>query len=371
MAVLLALPERAPSREDLDVRVIELLPADYEPPAPAQEPPPAEEPPPEPTPVEVPAEPDEPGPDEAEPSAAPDSPPDAPTEPPEAPQPAEPTPAPPPAELPTAPTLPDDEQKAPGLALLGLRQPSEAPGSALAPRVRWSPSMAGGPRGAGPGGGGGGRGPADTAAMQPQPMIQGKPRTLEEAGFIQRRNGALVYKDPERRFNATLHPDGRITFRNRIGTPFAAMPGMTEVLRDASDQELYRIEKRRLIEATEELRMAYAARNAQRNVTEQLSGLERQLDTIWKRASLSAEQRRALLFERWDECEELEPRKSEEGAEMDDMRKKAGAVARRKIEAYIRRTLPPGSPDAYSEAELRALNANRTSKQPFSPYRDG
>lgn len=366
--VLLALPERKPLHEDLDLRVIELLPADFEAPPPppeepAEEPPPEEVPPaeapPEPTPVDVeePAPPDEPNVPEAPPAPEP--------------APAQPTPPPTaaPEPPPVPPTLPEDEgDKAPGVALLGLRQPSQPSGSALAPRVRWSPSMAGGPGG----GGGGGRGkPSDTTVNQPQPMIEGKPRTLEEAGFVTRRNGQIVYKDPERRFNATLHPDGRLSFRNRIGTPFAAMPGLTEAMRDASDQELYRIEKRRLLEATEELRMAYAARHAEKNVTQELSGLERQLEAIWKRASLTPEQRRALLFERWDECEEAQPRTGEGGSEMDDMRQKAGAVARRKIEAFIRRTLPRGSPDAYSEAELRALNANRHSKQPFSPYRDG
>src|SRR5690606_36436170 len=106
---------------------------------------------------------------------------------------------------------------------------------------------------------------ADTPVIFPEPVIEGKPESLEEAGFVERRNGRVVYRDPQRRFNATLHPDGHVAFRNRIGTPFAAMPGMAEALREASGQELYRTEKQRLLEATEELRMAYAARATERH----------------------------------------------------------------------------------------------------------
>ncbi|MBV8763025.1 MAG: hypothetical protein JO257_37410 [Deltaproteobacteria bacterium] len=44
------------------------------------------------------------------------------------------------------------------------------------------------------------------------------------------------------------------------------------------------------------------------------------------------------------------------------------ATARLYIIAFIRWKLPAGGPDAYTAAELAALNAQRQSKQPFAPY---
>ena len=53
---------------------------------------------------------------------------------------------------------------------------------------------------------------------------------------------------------------------------------------------------------------------------------------------------------------------------IDQERFAAADQARRQIEAFIRRTLPAGSPAAYSAGELVALNQQRLSTQTFDPY---
>ncbi len=54
----------------------------------------------------------------------------------------------------------------------------------------------------------------------------------------------------------------------------------------------------------------------------------------------------------WDDCAEDE----------------VGRRARAAIVAFVRETLPQGSPGAFAESELRALNRERLSRAPFRPY---
>jgi hypothetical protein len=63
-------------------------------------------------------------------------------------------------------------------------------------------------------------------------------------------------------------------------------------------------------------------------------------------------ERRQLLFELWDECDNTN----------------SGREARASILAFIRRRLPLGGADAYSPDELERLNGRRTTAEPFDPY---
>lgn len=349
LGLVVLIPEPPPRLDELDLRVIELLPSDAieeptpPPPLPADPPPPIEVPPPEDEPA-LPSESAEEQP--APPSAEP--PPDAP-----------PTPSEPAATLLDDEDEPDDAAQEPSPSALSLKGLRHVAGSPLAPQLPWKPGASGRAKAPAP--------PREHGVVFPPPVIDAKPKSLEEAGFITKRDGKIIYKDPERRFNATLHPDGRLSFRNRIGTPFTAMPGLNEAIREGSDQELYRREKQKLLEATEELRMAYAASGTKRHIDTQLSALEPQLRTLWQRGAVPASDRRVQLFERWDECEEAAKGEGDKDS-LDASRQDAGRQARRVIEAFIRRTIPRGSPDAYTDAELERLNARRQSKQVFAPY---
>jgi len=360
-----SLPEPEPPRrvaEESELRPIELV----ELPAIELEPEPAE---PEPG---LPSEPTEPPAlSEAQPTPA------EPSEPPSTSRrprgPSEPTSPEEPAE-PVGPEVPTEPPGTGAVALLGLRDGSRAasPSNSLRPELP-PPTV------------GHGRVTRQVGSQRPAPSVfdDGKPRTLEEAGFRTRRNGKRVFRDETGRFTATLLADGRVKFRDM---PVAvsrdpitgaakgiAMPGLAEGLRAASGIELYQQEKKRLLDATFELRLQLAVSFAQDKIDRRLQSLYRELLDDWGDESTSEPERRAALFRRWDECEEGLPVAmpgfaDAHSSELDDMRRSAGAQARETIERFIRRQLPAGSPQAYTSEELRTLNASRHSQARFAPY---
>jgi hypothetical protein len=195
---------------------------------------------------------------------------------------------------------------------------------------------------------------------------------LRDHGFKPNGDGTFSYVDPMKRcgkpprpcFRAKLHKDGRITFRKTV-QPMGP-PGLAAILNR---------QKAELLEATRELRFKMAAKFAREQLDRRLNGLRHEIGGLWARASLSEARRREMIFERWDECEE--PGESKElpgfgklkGSELDQARVDSGREARATIERWIRKKLPKGSAQAYSEHELRLLNNKRVSKQKFSPYK--
>ena len=84
--------------------------------------------------------------------------------------------------------------------------------------------------------------------------------------------------------------------------------------------------------------------------------VRRNLVALW-RATADPAQRRAALFEIWDEC-----------GEGTDAAGVAGDRARVMVIGWIRKHLPQGAKTAYPATEIDALNARRTSRQRFVPY---
>ena len=81
------------------------------------------------------------------------------------------------------------------------------------------------------------------------------------------------------------------------------------------------------------------------------------LERLWS-SDLPLDEKKEDMFELWDDC-----------AESGDAPVVAAAVrARRVIVAFIALKLPPGSAGAFSEAELAALNAHKSSAARFDPY---
>lgn len=195
-------------------------------------------------------------------------------------------------------------------------------------------------------------------------------------GFVPAGDG-YVYVDPERRFAANVAADGTIEFVDppregvvsdeglRISGPADWAVRGSEATAGAAKLDL--------IERSAELRKKLSVQWYEDRVDRQLEGLKSELSAIWKNESVPIGQRRRMLFLRWDECEEdlghLAAVTAEEAAgSVDDMRAKAGAEARRRIEAFIRAELPSGSPEAYGAQELKELNAERKSTGRFDPY---
>jgi hypothetical protein len=272
---------------------------------------------------------------------------------------------------PTGPALPAEPG---GIALLGLRDGSRSSSTGGSLRPMLPPPAVGRGRvvrevGA--------EGPPATSSRD------GKPRSFEEAGFRTRRNGKQVFRDATGRFTATLGADGRIKFKDMpiaisrdpmTGAPKGlGMPGLAEGLRAASGTELYQQEKKRLLEETFDLRLQLAIGFARDKVDRRLKSLYRELLAQWQDDGESEAERRKALFQRWDECEEGLPLAlpgfaGAATSELDDLRRSAGDQARETIESFIRRQLPAGSPQAYTDEELRRLNASRHSRARFAPY---
>ncbi|MEX1368944.1 MAG: hypothetical protein AB1Z98_37810 [Nannocystaceae bacterium] len=262
-----------------------------------------------------------------------------------------------------------------GVSLLGLREHSRAaePSGSLRPSLPPPPV-------------GSGQVVRRVGAVGPQLPAgrrDGSPRSLAEAGFRRKGSGKLVFRDTAGRFKATLHADGRVTFRDlpvavgrnpTTGQLQAGMPGMSEVVRSAQGQELYQQEKKRLLEETFDLRLQMAVDNARTAIDRRLKSLYRELLDRWSDDSNSEVSRREALFRRWDECEEglpvaLTGFPDADGSELDQMRREGGEQARSTIEGFIRRHLPSGSEQAFTADELRRFNAKRRSRARFEPYR--
>jgi hypothetical protein len=135
---------------------------------------------------------------------------------------------------------------------------------------------------------------------------------------------------------------------------------ITDSIMRAAGQDPYRAERMKMLDATREQRLALAARDRGERQQQQLVGLPASLRQIWNDVSRSARERRGLLFQLWDECQEA--------AEGEEQSASAGASARRMILAFIRTRARAGTADGYSPQELAALNRARQSRQRFEPY---
>ena len=112
------------------------------------------------------------------------------------------------------------------------------------------------------------------------------------------------------------------------------------------------------LDRTRDERAQIAAVDQSERLRDAVATLRAYLGDIWAYDGWSAERRRALLFELWDEC-------AETGAEQVVS---AGDQARATVIGFVRRTLPAGTDDAYGEEEIERLNAGRMSKRAFAPY---
>ena len=119
----------------------------------------------------------------------------------------------------------------------------------------------------------------------------------------------------------------------------------------------YAARKRAALDATidERAEMRRRHRNEQLEHAEDIA--TDQLRALWASSASLADKKEAM-FELWDDC-----------AETGDAPVVAAAArARRVIVAFIALKLPPGSAGAFTDAELAALNARKSSRARFDPY---
>ena len=135
---------------------------------------------------------------------------------------------------------------------------------------------------------------------------------------------------------------------------------VTDSIMRAAGQDPYRAQRMKMLDETREQRLTLAARDRTARREAELVALPTELRNIWKDGARSAKERRQIIFQLWDECQEPAEGEAEGAA--------AGARARREIVLFIRERLAEGSPEAYPKEELATLNLARQSRQRFDPY---
>jgi hypothetical protein len=169
-------------------------------------------------------------------------------------------------------------------------------------------------------------------------------------------NGSLVYEAPQ--FTAVVAPDGTVTFRDlRIDySPRKAAFSFDlsdEFVREFGHGTSNRYDKANFLAATFNRRTAMAAEVNSRQMRAARTALPFQLDALWDDTRYRRRERRRIVFLLWQELDKSSP----------DGRSMATT-----IEAWIRKRLPRGSADAYSDQELDAYSHERRGEPAFNPY---
>lgn len=249
-----------------------------------------------------------------------------------------------------------------------------------------------------------GAGPeAVLAGPPPRPVPIDPPQTSVEAADrlkLQRLpDGGYLHKDPDAGFTAEIRPDGSVRFRDtHLGPqdPQIKAPGLDLLRGQPLPEKPFRDDlvphgpygpppilfsfgmrfgggadaalatrryraKQAFLDVTAPMRSKMAEQHSSKNTDAALVRLGRELVAIWKDAAVPLSIRKQRVFERWDGCSEAEPD--------DDPKTHPGERARRRIEKFIRTHAKPGTEHAYTDVELRRLNAHRRSKASFDPYR--
>ncbi len=207
----------------------------------------------------------------------------------------------------------------------------------------------------------------------PRPPDTEEPRSLEEAGFHKRKDGTYKKGRLRDEFVAIIEPNGRVRFRDRrvVINGVSIKPNLMPAQKLAGEEQ-FRNKKIRILRETAELRRGLARAWSVKQMKRELARLDTKLRVVWGQSEWSEARRRKQLFLLWDECEEpLEEELAVNSveAQLDAARRETGAAARKAILRFIDLKLPLNSAYAYTQEELRALNATRASRERFEPYR--
>ena len=189
------------------------------------------------------------------------------------------------------------------------------------------------------------------------------PLELGDVGLVP--DGKGGYRGTRPGYRVEIERDGTIHFVDKpavalgaVGIFFlAGVFDLTDMVMRAAGMDPYAHDKGRVAELTRAMRLEMGDVERPRRMAMALAGLPTDLERLWQRSDLSADRRRELLFQMWDDLAEGE---GPEGS--------AAVQARAEILRFIARTLPSGSRDAFTAGELARLNARRRSQGTFAPY---
>jgi len=157
---------------------------------------------------------------------------------------------------------------------------------------------------------------------------------------------SLALEEKHHGFSTHVAEDGTLTFEDHP-------PGdLTELVMRVHGIDPYGSDKLGVAARTRALRDRMNDRARSQWKVSALAESTSRLDRVWADQTLSPVARRRVLFQLWDEC-----------LENDEARPLRQAVI-----DFVRRGLPRGSPDGYTEDELTTLNRGRSSRQVFAPY---
>jgi hypothetical protein len=213
------------------------------------------------------------------------------------------------------------------------------------------------------------------APIQPPPL----PGPLRRTGVASRADrlgsgvvadGGGRYRQERMTFVSHVDEDGSVHFTDKaniqsdgfgvapIGFLFSGRFDITEALMRMHGEDPYRYEKAKFMEASRAERIEMAAGARAQRLRDAAVKMPAYLEKIWRERRWPPAERRLALFALWDEV-------SEDG---DPELVAAGAKVRQEILWFIQRRLPEGVADAFTRAELDALNAHRKSHARFEPY---
>jgi hypothetical protein len=183
-------------------------------------------------------------------------------------------------------------------------------------------------------------------------------------------------------FTARIEPDGAVSFSDLPGLRFGGLgpeadptafadfrpapgalpPGstvdvrfrfdITEALERRHGNDPYYADRAWFLEQTEEVRDRLARRHAEEQHRRQLLRLRGRLDALMRDESRPLAARHREVFATWDDFDEDE----------------VGRRARDALIGFVRERWPEGSANAFTDAELDALNTGRVSTERFEPY---
>ncbi len=189
--------------------------------------------------------------------------------------------------------------------------------------------------------------------------LTGKLADEPEDRFPLKAVGGGEYEYKGKAFSAVIGRDGRVRFDDKSIRDFKGLSGgfdITDLLMRAKGNDPYRAEKKAFLDTTEGMRKKMAQAALKERMLASLGGLPAQLDEIWRNPRTPPMERRRLLYETWRDAAASE-------AEIGDSAKEACSI----VENYVRRYLPPGGEDSYTDGELERLNRGQRWK--FQPYR--
>jgi hypothetical protein len=143
---------------------------------------------------------------------------------------------------------------------------------------------------------------------------------------------------------------------SKVGSLVEINADITGYLMNRHVGDPYASRKQKILDQTRDERVRIGTAHRADQLARSSELMRRNLVALW-RTTADPAQRRAALFEIWDEC-----------GEGTDTTGAAGERARAMVIGWIRRRLPPGARGAYTASEIDELNTRRTSRQRFVPY---